>query len=165
MLRGLLAVTLLALGLTALPADAAPRPETASSAQALPPEAVPPAESAAPALPRVEAAPPSRPVAGAPATGHATLTFTVPEQGAYRLHARVIAATDGDDSFWVRSDGGAWTQRNGIPLGTSWHWAEVPVAYTLSPGTHTIAFAYREDGARLDRVALTSDPAFTPEAG
>ncbi|MEU7899368.1 glycosyl hydrolase family 28 protein [Nonomuraea sp. NPDC049152] len=111
----------------------------------------------------VTVAPGNNSKTSAPSTGHATLTFAVPEQGAYKVYARVIAANDGDDSFWVRLDGGAWTQWNGIPLGTSWHWAEVPVTAGLSPGPHTVAFAYREDGAKLDRVALTSDPAFTPE--
>lgn len=111
----------------------------------------------------VTVAPGNNSKTSAPSTGHATLTFAVPEQGAYKVYARVIAANDGDDSFWVRLDGGAWTQWNGIPLGTSWHWAAVPATAGLSPGPHTVAFAYREDGAKLDRVALTSDPAFTPE--
>ncbi|WP_206061069.1 glycosyl hydrolase family 28 protein [Nonomuraea basaltis] len=98
----------------------------------------------------------------APSTGHATLSFAVSRAGTFAVWARVIAANDGDDSFWVRSDGGTWTNWNSIPLGTSWHWARLPVTYALGAGDHTLTFAYREDGARLDRVAISSDPAFTP---
>ncbi|MFC4015311.1 glycoside hydrolase family 28 protein [Nonomuraea purpurea] len=101
----------------------------------------------------------------APSTGHATLSFDVARPGTFKVWARVIAATDGDDSFWVRSDGGTWTNWNNIPLGTAWHWAQVPVTYDLSAGVHTVTFAYREDGARLDRVAISSDPVFTPDDG
>ncbi|MEV2271277.1 glycosyl hydrolase family 28 protein [Nonomuraea africana] len=113
----------------------------------------------------VSVAPGNNSQTAAPSTGHATLTFAVPDPGAFKVWARVIAATSGDDSFWVRSDGGTWTNWNGIPLGTSWHWAQLPVTYELSAGTHTVTFAYREDGARLDRVAISSDPAFTPSDG
>jgi hypothetical protein len=32
----------------------------------------------------------------------------------------------------------------------------------LAAGAHTITVAYREDGARLDRVPITNDLALTP---
>jgi hypothetical protein len=32
----------------------------------------------------------------------------------------------------------------------------------LTAGAHTISFAYREDGARLDRVLITNDLALVP---
>ena len=98
----------------------------------------------------------------APSAGWATIPFTVPDAGAFRVWARVIAATTSDDSFWVRADSGTWTSWTTVPLGTSWHWAQLPVTYDLTAGGHTITFAYREDGARLDRVAISSDPSFTP---
>ncbi|MFF5207254.1 glycosyl hydrolase family 28 protein [Streptosporangium sp. NPDC000396] len=101
----------------------------------------------------------------APATGHANVTFTVPSAGSFRVFARVVAPTTSDDSFWVRADGGAWTNWNGIPPGSAWHWATVPVTYGLTAGGHTVTFAYREDGARLDRIAISSDPAFVPSDG
>ncbi|MEV4111185.1 glycosyl hydrolase family 28 protein [Nonomuraea sp. NPDC049695] len=98
----------------------------------------------------------------APATGWATLAFDLPRGGTFAVWARVIAANDGDDSFWVRSGTGTWSNWNNIPIGTSWHWAKLPITYDLAAGARTITFAYREDGARLDRVAISSDPAFTP---
>ncbi|GAA0951238.1 glycosyl hydrolase family 28 protein [Nonomuraea longicatena] len=113
----------------------------------------------------VAVAPGSNSQASAPATGHATVSFDVPDPGAFTVWGRVIAPTDSDDSFWVRADGGAWTNWNNIPLGASWHWAQFPVTYDLAAGTHTLTFAYREDGALLDRIAVSSDPAFTPSDG
>ena len=108
--------------------------------------------------------------AAAPATGHAVITFTVPTSGTYKVWGRVIAATTGDDSFWVRMDSGSWTNWNEIALGSTWHWDEVHnaaagnavMSYTLSAGTHTLTIAYREDGTRIDRVLITNDPAFVP---
>jgi hypothetical protein len=106
----------------------------------------------------------------APSTGWATLTFTAPTSGTYRIWGRVIAPADTDDSFWVRMDGGTWINWNDIVPGASWHWGNVTndasndavVQYSLAAGTHTVNIAYREDGARLDKVLITNDAAFTP---
>ncbi|MEV4178319.1 glycosyl hydrolase family 28 protein [Nonomuraea sp. NPDC049709] len=98
----------------------------------------------------------------APSTGWTTMSFDLPRGGTFAVWARVIAPTDEDDSFWVRSGTGSWTNWNNIALGASWHWVRFPSTYTLDAGTRTIAFAYREDGARLDRIAISSDPNFTP---
>jgi len=49
----------------------------------------------------------------------------------------------------------------------SWQWERVTSNYAskkwnLSAGVHTIRFRTREDGARLDLVELSSDPAYVP---
>jgi len=108
--------------------------------------------------------------AAAPATGHAVLTFNVTDAGTYKVWGLVSVATNGDDSFWVRVDSGAWTNWNNISIATAYHWDDVHDAsagnavmtYSLAAGAHTLTFAYREDGARLDRVLITNDLAFTP---
>jgi polygalacturonase len=108
--------------------------------------------------------------AAAPTTGQAGLTFTVPASGTFKIWGRVIAPANTDDSFWVRVDGGTWINWNDIVAGAAWHWAPVTndassdavVSYALGAGTHTLTFAYREDGAKLDRVLITNDLAFTP---
>jgi len=104
----------------------------------------------------------------APSTGHASFTFTGPA-GSYKVWGRVIAPADTDDSFWVRMDSASWINWNNITPGSAWHWDDVhngtasaTVTYPLSAGTHTLTFAYREDGTRLDRVLITNDLAFTP---
>jgi len=105
-----------------------------------------------------------------PANGHLTLPFNVGRAGTFRVWGRVIAPTTADDSFWVRMDGGGWTNWNEIALGAGWHWDSVhdaangnqAMSYALTAGAHTLTIAYREDGTRLDKVLVTSDLAFVP---
>jgi polygalacturonase len=106
----------------------------------------------------------------APSNGSTVIPFSVPSAGTYRLWGRVIDPANTDDSFWVRVDGGAWINWNDIPLGAAWHWARVTndassdavVTVSLAAGSHTVSFAYREDGARLDRVIITDDANLVP---
>jgi hypothetical protein len=108
-----------------------------------------------------------------PATdGVTALTFTTTQSGTFRIWGRVQAATDGDDSFWVKMDNGSPIKWNEIPLGSSWHWGLVrpdaasnpPSTFNLSAGTHTLKIAYREDGTRLDALVVTSDTSYDPGA-
>jgi len=105
-----------------------------------------------------------------PSNGSTVVPFTVGSAGTYKVWGRVIAPTDDDDSFWVRLDNGTWTDWNDITAGSSWHWAPVTddtksnavVLSDLAAGAHTITVAYREDGARLDRVLITNDLTLVP---
>jgi hypothetical protein len=114
----------------------------------------------------------------APASGHVDIRFSLPQAGTYKVWARVITPTDTDDSLWVKMDGSTWFNWNQIPLGAEWHWDDVheiagasstPVTWSLTAGPHTLTIAYREDGARIDRVLITNDehvvPAGTGPAG
>jgi poly(beta-D-mannuronate) lyase len=108
--------------------------------------------------------------AAPPASGIATFNFSASGAGTYKVWGRVIAPTNGDDSFWVRMDSGAWVNWNNIPVGGAWHWDDVHngaagnvlVTYNLAAGSHTLQFAYREDGTRLDRLLVTNDLQFVP---
>jgi glucose/arabinose dehydrogenase len=103
-----------------------------------------------------------------PSNGRAVFTFDVTEAGTYKVWGRVSTPNEGADSFWIRMDEAAFAAWNGIPLGTSWHWDDVDdsqnraLLYDLAPGRHTLTVAYREDGARLDRVLITNRLSFTP---
>jgi hypothetical protein len=104
-----------------------------------------------------------------PASGRTTLQFQVRHAGAFKLWGRLIAPTRADDSFWLQVDDGPWIQWNDIPAGAGWHWAELvddrasrAPTFDLAAGSHTLTVAYREDGAKLDRLLVTSDPAFSP---
>ncbi|RCG25940.1 carbohydrate-binding protein [Sphaerisporangium album] len=118
----------------------------------------------------VTVAPGNNSQASAPSSGYATVTVNVPSAGTYKIMGRVVAPADTDDSFWVRVDGGAWVNWNDIAPGASWHWADITndaasdtlVTYDLAAGDHTLTFAYREDGARLDRVLVTTDLSLAP---
>jgi hypothetical protein len=108
--------------------------------------------------------------------GVATYRFTVETAGSYRIWARVIAPTVDDDSFWVRmrvrgSSTSTLVRWNPIAPGTAWHWAQVsadgattPSQFTLATSTeYELQVSYREDGAKLDVLVITSDTTFNPK--
>src|SRR5689334_20138912 len=103
--------------------------------------------------------------------GVATYTFSVADTGTYRVWARVAAATNGDDSFWVRmGNSGSWIRFNGWTLGSAYHWVLVandppaaPSTFALTAGAdNELQVAYREDGTRLDAFYVTNDTSFNP---
>ena len=96
--------------------------------------------------------------------GYANFPFSVSQSGTYRVFARVLTPTADDDSWWVRMDGGSWVMWNGVAA-TSWTWAQFPNTFNLSAGSHTLTFAYREDGAQLDKINITTSTAAPTGAG
>jgi hypothetical protein len=73
----------------------------------------------------------------------------------------------------VRVDNGAWTVwndiANRIALGAyAWDSAHdspggnVEKSWPLAAGSHTLEIAYREDGLKIDRFYVTSDPMSRP---
>ena len=93
---------------------------------------------------------------------HLSYTFDITTAGNYKVWARVFANNSGNDSFWVRMDGGAWTKWNNIPVG-SWLWDDVhdsdnagaAVTFNLAVGSHTLDIAFREIGAKIDKLYIS----------
>jgi hypothetical protein len=110
-----------------------------------------------------------------PALGQACYVFSVFQPDDYKVWARVIAASDSNDSFWARMghlnmqtnewEDEAWINWNEIRLGSGWHWDFVhndqqnnlPIAFTLNEGDHRLCIAYREDGTKLDALVVTNE--------
>lgn len=91
---------------------------------------------------------------------HITVTFTAEKDTTYYVFGRADNPTPDDDSFWVKMDDGAFAMVNG--LGTNgWEWVRL-ASYVLAAGEHTLTIAYRENGAKLDKISI-SDYAFAPE--
>ena len=89
-------------------------------------------------------------------SGALTIPFTVTRNAKYYIHARVNCPTPDDDSFWLKVDGNEFVAANG--LGTDgWQWVKL-TASSLTDGKHTLTIKYREDGAKLDRIAITTYP-------
>ncbi len=99
----------------------------------------------------------------APSGVAATLTvpFTTKENSKYHLFARVNCPSADDDSFWIKVDDGKFEPANGLGT-TGWEWVKLG-SMILKPGEHTLALAYREDGALLDKIVFTTYP-FGPAA-
>ncbi len=107
--------------------------------------------------------------------GVAAWTFTV-EGGTYKIEALLttLADDDGDDSCWFRIQdaeinrnihSSGWIRHNDArPRGGPWGLDEVhssedgnqTVYFELSPGTHTLEWAYREDGLFLDAIKISN---------
>jgi hypothetical protein len=102
--------------------------------------------------------------------GVATFTLRVATAGDYAAFARVTAMSSSSDSFWVKMDDADWVQWNNVMNSTTWVWDQIhdtdqsdePVHYQLDAGRHTYLIAYREAGARIDKLAFATDPAFMP---
>ena len=128
------------------------------------------ASSTASAGAGIQAAAGSNSVAAPPNRGRARYSFQVGASGRYRIWGRAIAPTAQDDSFWIRVDGGPWRVWHGISLGSRWHWVDLetaagsrlPLLADLAAGGHVLELAYREDGARLDRLLITDALGYTP---
>jgi hypothetical protein len=107
----------------------------------------------------------------APATdGVASYIFQLSKAGSYKIWGRVRTPTLDNNSYWVRVDGATWVQWNNIAANADWQWnavhdsaaMEAVMMYDLKVGQHTLNVAYREPGADLDQLLLTTDAAFVP---
>lgn len=99
---------------------------------------------------------------GAGSGGEAVYTFQVPAAGTYTFWGRVQFINSNDDSFFLSIDGGA-DEYYWAAAASGWQWRKHPGnTFTLSAGTHSLVVREREDGARLDKMLLTPDPAYTP---
>lgn len=88
-------------------------------------------------------------------SGQITFPISVAQNGTYTLFARVLGQTANDDSYWVRMDGGSWVMWNNWWT-TAWAWRQFPNTFNLNAGSHTLTFAFREDGAQLDKLSLST---------
>ena len=88
--------------------------------------------------------------------------LTVPNAGSYRIKARVYTPNGNDNSFFVAVDGAPaqgylWDTRRSRRYQDDFvaqRGGADPVTFALGAGEHTLIFYGREDGTRLDRVAL-----------
>ncbi|MCW1922908.1 fibronectin type III domain-containing protein [Luteolibacter arcticus] len=108
--------------------------------------------------------------------GWTQLSFNAPVTGDYHVWCRVKAPTEAKDSFFFSTDGGVeevfhvygtTTPPEGTRT-TNWIWRRIhvveagPRVFNFDEGSHTLRFRVREQGTLLDRVVLSSDPAFVP---
>jgi arabinoxylan arabinofuranohydrolase len=98
-------------------------------------------------------------------SGFLTFTFNISAGGTYTLYTRIICPNANDDSFWLKIDNGSFAMWNNITPSSSWTWTSFPSTYNLNAGSHTLIIAYREDGARLDKLWITSEGANLVDAG
>ncbi|MCA9263865.1 MAG: hypothetical protein KDA60_08435 [Planctomycetales bacterium] len=88
------------------------------------------------------------------AAGRVTIPFTTNRTCKYYVFARVNCPSADDDSFWVQVDDRDFVAANGLRT-NGWDWAQLTNA-ELSSGAHTLTLAYREDGAAIDKLGVTT---------
>jgi hypothetical protein len=97
--------------------------------------------------------------------GQAQFSFRTTQAQDVSLWARCQAASVADDSFFVKLNG-AYEVWDAVGNGTAaWVWKKFKTYNALAAGTYTLRFAHREDGPKLDQIALSSNPAFSPTLG
>ncbi len=92
-----------------------------------------------------------------PATDSANLiflSFSVDTTDQFNVFARLNCLSIHDDSFWISIDDGSFTSYNDMQT-NGWQWKKLS-GIELSKGAHSIAIAYREDGAKLDKLCVTN---------
>ena len=88
--------------------------------------------------------------------GALQIPFTVTRDAKYYLFARVNCPSADDDSFWVKIDDGKFAAANGLRT-TGWEWVKL-TNMELKPGAHNLMMTYREDGALIDKIGITTYP-------
>ncbi|MCH7889389.1 MAG: hypothetical protein IIA00_08945 [Proteobacteria bacterium] len=94
--------------------------------------------------------------------GTAEVSFDVPEKGDYRIYMRAKWCCSCGNSFYFTVDDGPVRvfEENGGTYG-AWIWGAYRdggkvAKLDLDAGPHVLKLAFREDGARLDQVLLTT---------
>ncbi len=82
------------------------------------------------------------------------ISFSVTISDTYAAFARLNCPTWDDDSYWVKMDDGAFQMYNGL-VTSGWEWIKFN-DYALTEGEHTFSIAYREDGAKLDKIYISN---------
>ncbi|MEO0334535.1 MAG: T9SS type A sorting domain-containing protein, partial [Bacteroidota bacterium] len=93
---------------------------------------------------------------------HLDYSVNIAQSGKHYLWVRMIAPNPGDDSCIPAIDGsslGVWH------TGTSadWTWKKYEI-FNLDTGNRTLSIYMREDGIQLDKIILTDDAEYRPDA-
>ena len=96
-------------------------------------------------------------VSAAPASSddYIYISFTVDSTRTYYIYGRANCPTPDDDSFWLKMDNGSFQMFNGLGT-TGWGWVRLSNSM-LTAGEHTLIIAYRENGALLDKICISTD--------
>jgi hypothetical protein len=86
--------------------------------------------------------------------GLITIPFTATKDTTYNLYTRLNCPSADDNSFWLKLDNGAFVAVDGLTT-SGWAWLKI-TSLVLTKGSHKITIGYREDGAMLDKICISS---------
>lgn len=87
-------------------------------------------------------------------TGQISIPFTATKDTTYNLYTRINCPTADDNSFWLKLDNGGFVAVDGLTT-SGWAWIKI-TSFFLTKGQHKITIGYREDGAMLDKICISS---------
>ncbi len=82
------------------------------------------------------------------------IPFSLVAGGSFSIYGRLNCPTYDDDSFWLKVDDGTFSMHNGL-VTSGWEWILFN-DYELTEGAHTLTIGYREDGAKMDKIAISN---------
>ena len=99
---------------------------------------------------------------GLPGPARASYEIDAPVAGSYRIWVRLYTPDRDHNRVWVRLDNGTWMKLRAT-TGETWFWYafhkdgefDMPIAYELTKGVHTLAIASNTDGVKIDRFYVT----------
>jgi len=83
-----------------------------------------------------------------------TFPFTVHTDTTFYLFGRVNCPTINTDTYWLKLDDGNFSRIYGF-RSDGWNWKEL-TNFNLTAGEHTVTFAYRTEGIKLDKICISS---------
>jgi hypothetical protein len=87
-------------------------------------------------------------------SGLISFSITVSRDTTYNLFARLNCLSPDNDSFWIKLDNGSYTIFDGLET-SGWSWRKL-TSFVLMKGKHKFTFGYREEGAMLDKICISS---------
>ncbi|MDR3219925.1 MAG: carbohydrate binding domain-containing protein [Dysgonamonadaceae bacterium] len=95
----------------------------------------------------------------------AVYNFTVAEAARYNVLIRVHCQTADDDSYHVKIDNGSFSSVNSLTTGDDWKWLTLVPNANLTAGEHTLTIVFRENGAELDKIVITTSSFASEDVG
>ncbi len=92
------------------------------------------------------------------AANQVVIPFNIDVAGLYNFLGRAIGPSATEDSYWVKVDNGTFVSANGL-TSANWQWGRLMTGVELTAGPHTFTVTYREVGARLDKILITTSNA------
>ena len=83
------------------------------------------------------------------------IPFTLQSDSLFYVFERSACSNDNNDSYWFKMDDGNFIKRDGLNNAGTWAWDTLG-SYHLTAGNHTLAIAFCEDGAWLDKICISS---------
>lgn len=98
-----------------------------------------------------------------PSDGSLNYDFDVDTNGTtVAIWFKVLTPSGNDDSYWVRVNSQSWDKWDtGFTHSSNFYWRKWDEK-TLNAGTHTLEVKYRENGAGIDQILVTTDTGLTP---